>query len=493
MSENKSIISKVQIIEKIFNQYNIKLISKINGINIIINRSNTDKIYEGTFDLDYLHTFKLLISSFTVQDMIKLICYLIDENNIKIEENKTDLKLYLISTLPNHPNVKLNLKLKDSISKNIIQKLLNEIKSLREENKKLKQSFENEINKLNLKINNIENENNDEKKRIEITENKINEIEKKMIKKNNNNNIREKSNLEKRINLKYIKSIEAHEKQINSLSIFPSGNIVSVSADKSIKIFNDNFILLQNINKAHENSIIYVDVKNEKNFVTCSSDYNIKTWIKIDNSFKLNKVIYNAHNNYIRKVLYCLNGNIISCSYDTTIKIWKEKKDHYQNIKILNHSNWVFSILLLEDKKILVSSGIDGTKFWNLFNYKFIFHFHNTFCGSWNGLCRINEDKIIVRDEYPSFSLKIISISKKQIIQEINNSFSCWAISIIKGKSLFLIGGKNKNIYLYKSYNLKLEQSVFNAHDNDIIGFLDLNNGQIASYGNDKKIKIWSY
>ena len=81
MSENKSIISKVQIIEKIFNQYNIKLISKINGINIIINKSNTDKIYEGTFDLDYLHTFKLLISSFTVQDMIKLICYLIDENN----------------------------------------------------------------------------------------------------------------------------------------------------------------------------------------------------------------------------------------------------------------------------------------------------------------------------------------------------------------------------------------------------------------------------
>ena len=256
MSENKSIISKVQIIEKIFNQYNIKLISKINGINIIINRSNTDKIYEGTFDLDYLHKFKLLISSFTVHDMIKLICYLIDENNIKIEENKTDLKLYLISTLPNHPNVKLNLKLKDSISKNIIQKLLNEIKSLREENKKLKQSFENEINKLNLKINNIENENNDEKKRIEITENKINEIEKKMIKNNNYNNIREKSNSEKRINLKYIKSIEAHEKQINSLSIFPSGNIVSVSADKSIKIFNDNFILLQNINKAHENSII---------------------------------------------------------------------------------------------------------------------------------------------------------------------------------------------------------------------------------------------
>ena len=55
------------------------------------------------------------------------------------------------------------------------------------------------------------------------------------------------------------------------------------------------------------------------------------------------------------------------------------------------------------------------------------------------------------------------------------------------------VTGLNKEHKHTISYNLKLEQSVFNAHDNDIIGFLDLNNGQIASYGNDKKIKIWSY
>ena len=40
------------------------------------------------------------------------------------------------------------------------------------------------------------------------------------------------------INLKYIKSIQSHNDWINSLSIFPSGNIISVSNDKSINTYD---------------------------------------------------------------------------------------------------------------------------------------------------------------------------------------------------------------------------------------------------------------
>ncbi len=44
--------------------------------------------------------------------------------------------------------------------------------------------------------------------------------------------------------------------------------------------------MIQNINNleipnAHNNFINYVYVKDENNFVTCSWDNNIKTWIKI--------------------------------------------------------------------------------------------------------------------------------------------------------------------------------------------------------------------
>jgi len=54
-------------------------------------------------------------------------------------------------------------------------------------------------------------------------------------------------------------------------------------------------------------------------------------------------------------------------SFDRNIKIWKENNNNnYENIKILTHSNNVWSILFLKDKKIFIFSGLDGTKFRNL-------------------------------------------------------------------------------------------------------------------------------
>ena len=124
------------------------------------------------------------------------------------------------------------------------------------------------------------------------------------------------------INYNNIKTIDAYDDgTVTSLSIFPSGNIVSVSDNKSIKIFDNEFNIIQIIKNAHDDSIYYVNVKDENNFATCSRDKNIKTWIKRGNEYNLNKLIINAHNDSIRKIQYDLNGNLISSSMDNTLKI----------------------------------------------------------------------------------------------------------------------------------------------------------------------------
>ena len=76
------------------------------------------------------------------------------------------------------------------------------------------------------------------------------------------------------------KIIQPHYDTVHSISIFPSGNIISVSYDKSIKIYDSKFNNLQEIPNAHDNFINYVYIKDEYNFVTCSWDNNIKTWKK---------------------------------------------------------------------------------------------------------------------------------------------------------------------------------------------------------------------
>ena len=177
---------------------------------------------------------------------------------------------------------------------------------------------------------------------------------------------------------------------------------------------------------------------------------------------------------------------------DRTIKIWKENKK-YENIQILKHSDKITSLLLLEDKNILISSGVDGTKLWNyneINNINLIKAFKETSC-VWNQVCRLNHDIIIVKG-YGNNSLKLISISKKEIIKTIDNPFQCCGISIIEDKGIFLVGGF-KDIRIYRNDNYECIREIKDAHDDYISGFIELKNGTIASFSNDETKKIWSF
>ena len=117
-------------------------------------------------------------------------------------------------------------------------------------------------------------------------------------------------------NFNIIMSKKEHNNHIIFMSGFPSGNIISVTKDKSIHIIDNNLNILQDIQNAHEDLIGCVDIKDENNFVTCSNNKNIKTWIKKENQFEINQLIKYAHKLKIRKVVYYSNKKLISCSLE---------------------------------------------------------------------------------------------------------------------------------------------------------------------------------
>ena len=96
-------------IQKQYQNFLIKLSSDLDSINILIEKDNI--IYESNFNLEYLHQHQLL-KSLTTQEIIECIIGLIDMNKIEIKEENMNLKFILISTLPYHPNVELNLQKK---------------------------------------------------------------------------------------------------------------------------------------------------------------------------------------------------------------------------------------------------------------------------------------------------------------------------------------------------------------------------------------------
>ena len=317
-----------------------------------------------------------------------------------------------------------------------------------------------------------------------------NKNEKEIIKKK----IKLKNQLTK-TNLQNATIIEAHDDYITSISNFQNGNFISLSWDKSIKIFDKLYRTIQHIKNAHNAWVRSVAIENNNFFITCSLDRTIKSWLKIDNKFKIHQIIKDAHNSDINKIILSSNGYLFSCSDDRKIKIWRKKdNNHYENIKCLEHSDKVYSILLIEDKNRLISSGNYEAKLWNfnindIKSINFLKLFDETYCECRNVLNRMDDDKIIIGGKDKS-SLKIISISKEMIIYTILIPFQCLGIRTLYDKGVFLVGGYEKDLLIFRCDNYELIQKVKNAHKRYIEGITELWNGMIATHGWDKTIKI---
>ena len=293
-----------------------------------------------------------------------------------------------------------------------------------------------------------------------------------------------------RINQKIrkIKEIPAHNNFIISTKIFPnSGNIVSISYDNSIKIWNDNLELLQKIeNVNNDNSgISNISIKDENNFATYSNNNDIKYWTKENNKFiELKQINERNYFNYLKSKEYIIFTEL------NNIIISEEIENKIQDITVLTHSDIIYSI----GKKLnlLISSGIDGTKIWNINNFECLFYIKEAICYDEDAIKFIDDDRLIVGGGEDNI-ISIISINQKKIIKFINNKFQCWTINIIKEKEIFLTGGKSNNIKVYRSDNYNCIQIIKNAHKDHINGILLLNNDRILSYSDDKKICIWKF
>ena len=460
------------------NNFQIELFPYTNSIKFKITQLDSNIIYESDLEITTLRKNKLLFSSSSVETMIDFLKELILNKNVEIKEENNIIKLTFISTLYTIPNVDLYIyKKNEDLSKEKDEERKNENEIILDLKNKINVIINKEIQVIE-EMNNLNKEIIEQKKIINNLNKKLNELNEL------NNDFRISRLKNKKMNFSKIIN---NKEQIYSISIFPSGKILIISNDIIIRIFDNNFNIIQIIEKAHLKVIMYCDIKNEENFCTCSLDKNIKTWIKKENKFIQNKILENAHDDIIRKVLYYSEEKIISCSFDFSVKIWEEKKYNYIILKILKHNDKVNSILLLNN--ILISSGEDGTKFWNLKDYNLIFNINETFCGSWNALSNIDNDKIIVQGKNTN-CLKVISINEKKIILNIEFDFPVWTIFYSKIHNLIFIGGNCNHIFIYNS-NLELINVIENAHDNDINGFNILNDESIISYSDDRTVKIW--
>ena len=258
------------------------------------------------------------------------------------------------------------------------------------------------------------------------------------------------------------------KENITFLTFFPSGYTITGSRDGKLKIY-ETFDIKKKYNeyKAHKSCIMYISIKDDNEFASCSDIeikiFNIK---KEGNEFIIENKLFieNAHNDVINKILYSENNILFSCSMDNYIKIWNlNNKD--ENIKIINENDNIFCFDFLNKENILISSGVYGTNIYDITinnnpfsitsNIKLTYE--NVICLSRFGITNMNDGKIIVCGNY----INIISINKKEIFFRKKLEFTIWDSYFVKeDKELFFIG--SSNIIVIISEN---DQSEINKYE----------------------------
>ena len=540
MNEKSKLILNNLEIAKTFENWIINLKAEYDLIEINVFTIQKPKIkYYSIFKRKHLNSFKLFQSQETMVKIFNLIKKLIDEGNVKIEKMENYLKFIIsnnefildkkeeieesIKNIIENRNSELYGKNKENKenddqifpnineftstfsneiqkSNNIFEKenkKLNELnKKINEEIQKLKEEYKKEIQKLKEEN---KKRNEEMKKKNEEIKNKNKELEERIKQLESFHNYIYKNKNEIQItkcyNLEEKNKSNEHKGKIRAITSFPSGNLVSVSENATIMIFDKNLKVIDRIDDNDNTKLLYVGVKDDNTFVTSGIGKKIKIYYKYTNEKFINYKTIEEEYKDIFKVIFCPNGNIITCANDKecTINIWEEENNNFRKIQKLHHLDSVTSILLLEDKNMFVSCGLDKAMFWNLNDYKLNFEIENVYCCLYDGLNRIDEDRIICGGKKEVPITKIISISQKKIIHEIdNNGIESYANITIKNKGIFLTGNNKSIINVYRWDNYEKLFS-FGANQGIINSITLLNDGTICVSSNNDGIKIYSF
>ena len=292
-----------------------------------------------------------------------------------------------------------------------------------------------------------------------------------------------------------------------SISQFPSGNFIIHDEILAI-IYDNNFKELQQIYifdidllqaKTHFPKIIKLIIKNDNNFIICTSYGSIKFYTKINKEFIFKNEIKDLDLTNI--YLTSNKDKIFGLSNNNTLHIFEENNDKDFIIKInislsnIENENVITELIgdkytdlmILEDKNILIVKQVNSIKFYNMTkNYELI----NTFKDKYIiGMERFEDDKLLIICNHNYF--KIISIYENKLFYTIKTDIEVADVKYHKDKDMIIVGGTYtvntrlvhlcySKIQIYRNDNFLLVKEIKDKQYYNIEEINILSNGNIA-------------
>ena len=165
-----------------------------------------------------------------------------------------------------------------------------------------------------------------------------------------------------------------HTNTIRFLLELKDKRIASCGEDYSISIVSLDYQTKkwkQDIKKekAHNDNVNCLLELDKNRLVSCSTDKTIKIWNITPNALNLLSTLTNL-TGHVWKIITLTHNRFSSGLNDKTVKIWSNEHP-YNLIASLTHDNYVYDLLKLKQKEILISSTYSTSiEFWDSNNYK---------------------------------------------------------------------------------------------------------------------------
>ena len=206
-----------------------------------------------------------------------------------------------------------------------------------------------------------------------------------------------------------------------------------------------------------------------------------------------------GHSDPVYNVIEIRDNELVSVSGDKTMKKWEIIDNNYECTKTINFlkSSSCCNILKINENEFVTSScGDKCIKFWNSNDYSNIATINNIevkWC--FRTLCVINENILCVGG-INSKGFYLINISTHQLIKNILGPQEIYSIyQCLDGLLLCSIKNENGNCaivkYKYENEEMKKVIEKEKIHEGEIYTCIELDDGTVASGGDDKLIKLW--
>jgi U3 small nucleolar RNA-associated protein 13 len=154
-------------------------------------------------------------------------------------------------------------------------------------------------------------------------------------------------------------TIQAHEKDINTIDIAPNDKIFATgSQDKLAKIWNLQEGTLIGTCKGHKRGVWSVKFSPvDQCLATSSGDRTIKIWSL--NDFSCLRT-FEGHTNSILKVDFMTSGlQLVSCGSDGLVKLWTIRNNECVTT-LDNHTEKIWALAVRKDENMVVTGGADS-------------------------------------------------------------------------------------------------------------------------------------